>query len=135
MQHTRITNAQMLALRATAIEVAPAPGVGRLIWPIFGSLVFDHTAAYTETADNMQLRYSDESGAFASAEIESTGFVDASGDAAVSIQRLTTTTLLTAALSNAPVVLHNIGDGEFGGGDAANVVHCSLAYLVVQTRL
>lgn len=134
-----LTNAQMLALRATPITVIAAPGAGKWIQVLGGSLIFDRTAAYTESTDNLALRYVNGSGSKASADIEATGFVDASGDAITNIlplAQLSTSPLTTAGeISNALVCIHNIGDGEFGGGNAANTVKVIVDYVVRTTGL
>ena len=134
-----LTNAQMLALRATPITVVAAPGAGKWNQILGGYLVFDYTGAYTETADNMALRYVDGSGAKASADIECTGFVDATADAITNIAplaQLGTSPLTTAGvISNAAIVIHNIGDDEFGGGNAANTVKVSVFYIEHTTGL
>lgn len=132
-----LTNAQVLALRATPIEVIAQPGAGKFIEVLSGVLVFDRTAAYTESADNLQLKYVDGSGSAASNTIETTGFLDAAGDAIIKFGPAANDALFTAAgeLSNAKVVIHNTGDGEYGGGNAANVVRVKVAYRVHTTSL
>lgn len=131
-----LTNAQMLALRATPITIIAAPGAGKWIQVVSGTLIFDRTGAYTETADNMALRYVDGSGSKASADIEATGFVDAAGDAIQQIRPMAETILTTAGeISNALVCLHNTGDGEYGGGNAANTVKAIVSYIVRTTGL
>lgn len=134
---TTLTNAQMLALRATPITIAPAPGAGRVNQFVSAVLVFNRAAAYTETADNMAVKYVDGSGTTASAAIEATGFVDAAGDAITFARPATTDPILTAAgeLSNAVLVLHNTGDGEYGGGNASNTITVICNYRVHQTLL
>ncbi len=132
----RLTNTQMLALRATPITVIAAPGAGKWIQVISGALVFNYTGAYTETSDNLALRYVDGSGSKASADIEATGFVSATADAITQIRPMAEAILTTAGeISNAAVCIHNIGDGEFGGGNAANTVTVVVDYLVRTTGL
>lgn len=124
-----ITNAEMLALRATpkTLVAAPAAGFAHVFESI--RLFFDFTGAYTETADNMAVKYTDGSGTTVSDTIESTGFVDAAADASIVAGRAASP-LLTAA---AALVLHNTGDGEFGGGNAANVIGFEVFYRTVPT--
>jgi hypothetical protein len=121
-----LTNAQVLALRATPITLVAAPGAGKA--NIFERVVieFDRTGAYTETTDNMAVKYTDGSGVVVSETIESTGFVDASADAVITA-RSAASPLVTA---NAALVLHNTGDGEFGSGNAANVWRVTTWYRV-----
>lgn len=126
-----LTNAQMLAIRATPITLVAAPGAGYI--NVFEGLdiAFDHTAAYTETADNLAVRYTNGSGVICSETLETTGFVDAAADAFISIKKAISA-LMTA---NAALVLHNTGDGEFGGGNAANVFPYTCYYRVIKTRV
>src|SRR3989304_4397023 len=75
----QLTNAQMLALRATPVTLVPAPGAG---WALVVDLVhmfFDRAAAYTETADNLVVEYA--SGADIMT-VETTGFIDQATDQA-----------------------------------------------------
>lgn len=124
-----ITNAEMLAIRATpkSLVAAPAAGFAHVFERI--RLFFDWTAAYTETADDMAVRYTDGSGVIVSDTIEATGFVDAAADVSITA-RSAASPLLTAA---AALVLHNTGDGEYGGGNAANVVYFEVLYRTVST--
>lgn len=137
LQNTRVavTNAQMLALRATPVTLVAAPGAGKVIEFISSILMFDRTAVYTETADNMAIKYVDGSGTAISVAIESTGFVDAAADAIYFAQPIAGTILGVKTLfENVPLVLHNTGDGEFGGGNAANEVVVQTNYRVWATE-
>lgn len=129
-----ITNAQMLALRATPVTLVAAPGAGKVLEFLGGVLLFDRTAVYTETTDNMAVKYSNGAGTAISVAIESTGFVDAAADAVYFVQPIAGTILGVKTLfENLPLVLHNTGDGEFGGGNAANVVRAKMNYRVWAT--
>lgn len=130
-----LTNAQMLALRATPVTVVPAVGAGKAIEFVSAVLMFNRTAAYTETADNMAIKLNDGSGTAVSATIEATNFVDAAGDAITYVGPAATAPILTAAgeISNAKLVIHNTGDGEYGGGNAANTVTVIVNYRVHTT--
>lgn len=124
-----ITNAQMLALRAAPKTLVAAPGAGFCLIFEGGYLTFDYTAAYTESADNMAVRFTDGSGQIVSGTIEATGFVDATADAIQPIVPLSPTT--APSVINAALVLHNTGDGEYGGGNAANAVNFTVYYRIV----
>lgn len=134
-QSTVLTNAQVLALRATPITVVAAPGAGKWCEFVSASLLFNRTAGYTETADNFVIRYVNSAGTVASATIETTGFVDAAGDAITLVGPAATPPILTAAgeLSNAVMVIHNSGDGELGAGDAANTITVVVTYRIHTT--
>jgi hypothetical protein len=128
-----ITNAEMLALRAAPKTLVAAPGAGKVLEFVGLQLFFDRTGAYTETADNMAVRFDNGTGVIVSQAIESTGFVDAAGDAITNglpkIDGLAT----AAQGENKALVLHNTGDGEFGGGNAANVIRAKVSYRVWST--
>lgn len=128
-----ITNAEMLALRATPKTLVAAPGAGYMLEFISAELLFDYTGAYTESDDNMAVRYTDGSGAIVSQAIESTGFVDATADTITNALPKIDAIVAKSGSENKALVLHNTGDGEFGGGNAANVVRVKIAYRVHAT--
>ncbi len=128
-----ITNAQMVALRATPKTLVAAPGAGKVLEFISATLFFDYTAAYTESADNMAVKYENGSGAAASQAIEATGFVDATADTMTTAMAKIDAIVAKTGCENKVLVLHNTGDGEFGGGNAANVVRVKTAYRVHTT--
>lgn len=123
-----LTNAQMLALRATPITLAAAPGKATVFRQfLYATLVITTSAgAYTETADNLVIRQTDGSGVILSDTIETTGFIDGTA-----IKMTTARAKLDpiGALLNKALVLHNSGDGEFGGGNAANSLRVRCYFL------
>jgi hypothetical protein len=121
-----LTNAQMLAIRATPITLAPAPGNARVL-RLFSHavLVASLTGAYGETADNLVVRQTNGSGVILSDAIETTGFLTATGIKANTGRRAADA---IGALLNQALVLHNSGDGEFTGGNAANAVRVRCYY-------
>lgn len=125
-----LTNTQLLALRATPITLIAAPGAGKIIQLIEAHAFFDYTAAYTESADNIALRYTDGSGATA-ATIETTGFLDATADTYTRATIAAVANIAKTAADNQALVLHNNGDGEFGGGNAANVLRIRALYRIL----
>lgn len=128
-----LTNAEMLALRASPKTLVAAPGAGKVIEFISAQLFFDYTGAYTETADNMAIRYTDGSGTIVSQAIEATGFVDATADTITNALPKIDVIAAKSASENKALVLHNTGDGEYGGGNAANAVRVKVAYRVHST--
>lgn len=128
-----LTNANMLNLRATPIQLVAAPGAGYVLEFISATLLFDYTAAYTETADNMAVKYENGSGAAASEDIEATGFVDATADTITFARKKLDGIVAKTGAENKALVLHNIGDGEYGGGNASNAVRVKVAYRVHAT--
>lgn len=128
-----ITNAEMLALRATPKTLVAAPGAGKVLEFVSAQLYFDYTGAYTETADNMAIKYTDGSGAAVSQTIEATGFVDATADTVTNALPKIDAIVAKSGSENKALVLHNTGDGEYGGGNAANAIRVKVAYRVWST--
>lgn len=128
-----ITNAQMLALRATPKTLVAAPGAGKVLEFVSAVLLFDYTGAYTETADNMAVKYTDGSGAIVSETIEATGFVDATADTMTTAIAKADVIVAKSGSENKALVLHNTGDGEYGGGNASNAIRVKVAYRVHTT--
>jgi len=110
-----VSSAELLALRATPKTLVAAPGAGSVLEFHSAVLFLDYgTAQYTETADNLAVKYTDGSGAAASETIEATGFIDSAADdmtTAIAVKDV-------AAVANAALVLHNAGDGEYATGDS-----------------
>ena len=125
-----LTNTNMLALAATPIEVVAAPGAGKVLEFISAELFFDYTGAYTETDDNLVFRYTDGSGVQVSEVVEATGFVDATADTATNAIAKSDVIVAKTGCDNKAIVIDNMGNGEFGGGNAANVVRVKVAYRV-----
>jgi hypothetical protein len=130
-----LTNAEMLALRATPKSLVGAPGAGYFLEFISATLAFDYTAAYTESADNMAVRYTNGSGVIVSDTIEATGFVDATADTITFARKAVDGIVAASASVNKALVLHNTGDGEWGGGNASNIVWVRVVYRVHPSRL
>lgn len=128
-----ITNAQMLALRATPKTLIAAPGAGLLLEFISMTLLFDYTGAYTESADNMGVKYENGSGVQVSDDIEATGFVDATADTVTFARKKVDGIVTKSGCENKALVLHNTGDGEYGGGNASNAIRAKVTYRVHTT--
>lgn len=123
-----LTNAQVLALRATPITLVPAQGAGKLALFSHAVLVLSAASgAYTETADNLAVRQTNGSGVIVSDTIETTGFID---QAAVKATTARAKLDQIGLVENAALVLHNTGDGEFGGGNAATTLKIRVFYTV-----
>ena len=125
-----LTNTNMLNLAATPIEVVAAPGAGKVLEFISAELFFDYTGAYTETTDNLVFRYTDGSGVQVSELVEATGFVDATADTATNAIAKSDVIVAKTGCDNKAIVIDNMGNGEFGGGNAANVVRVKVAYRI-----
>lgn len=130
-----LTDTNMKALRATPIELVAAPGAAYVLELVSATLIFDYTAAYTESADNMAIKYTDGSGVQISDDIEATGFVDATADTITFARKKVDGIVAASGAANKALVLHNTGDGEYGGGNAANRVRVKVSYRVWATGL
>ncbi len=119
-----LTNAEVLALAAAPKTLVAAPGAGFFLEFLGGHITFDYTAAYTEDADDLAVRYTDGSGAIVSETVPGE-FLEATADAAQTLVPIT-----ALAVANAALVLDNTGAEEFGGGNAANVVTVTVRYRV-----
>ena len=92
----------------------------------YGSNVF------TESADDLSIRYTDGSGVVVSVAIESGGFLDNAADIYTNAIPIVNAAVVPAGNVNQALVLHNVGDGEFAGnaGDD-NVVEVWTTYRVL----
>jgi cytoskeletal protein CcmA (bactofilin family) len=113
-----LTLADMTGLRATNKTLVAAQGANTIIEPV--SIVFKlnyGSAAFTESADNLELHFVGASGAIACTSSWLVQTADAYG-------YFTCDSLLTstaAQSTNTALTLDNNGDGEFGGGTASTV--------------
>lgn len=124
---TTLTNAQVLALRATPISLVPAPGSTKVLEFVSAMIVAQQSAgAWTESADNLVIRYTGTTGLVVSDVIETTGLFTA----AIKATRARAAIDPIGMLKNAALVLHNNGDGEFGGGNAANSMLVRVFYRI-----
>lgn len=125
----QLTNAQVLALRATPITLVSAPGANRatLVHAIY-AMCDSAAAAYTETADNIAIEYGDGTDILV---LETTGWIDAGAVSPVVMRPAVAQS--TALVANSVVRAFNNGDGEFGGGNVANTLSFRVYYSVVDT--
>lgn len=130
MAEVAITPAQMLACRATPVSLVAAPDAGYLLEFVSATFIYDYAAAYTESTDNLVIRFTDGSGAIASTTLETTGLLDATSDQVRTFKAIVTD---LTPVANSPLVLHNTGDGEFGG--TGSPVRIKVAYRVHATGL
>lgn len=140
-ERVALTNAQILALLTTSVTIVAAPGSGKLVEVLGGLIVFDYTAAYTETGgnDNWRLYYGDSGKEPATNVIETTGFVDATADAIIKFGPVANDQVIQGAeMSNTAIVLSGVTGGDYtqlGGGNAANAITVFIAYRIVTTGL
>lgn len=124
-----ISIAELKAARATPPTLVAAQGAGKVAVLIHGVLIYDYAAVYTESSDNLVAKYTDGSGAACSQVVETTGFLTATSDQMRPLLPVND----AALVANAPIVLHNNGDGELGG--TGSPVRAKIWYVVVETGL
>lgn len=123
ISRVRCTAAQIKTLRATPKVLVPAPGSNKMIELISAVLYLDYgTSVLTESTDNLAIRYGTTSGPIASEAIEMTGFIDQSADSIIYAIPLLNAVGASADIFGKSLVLHNTGNGEFGGNAANDTV-------------
>lgn len=114
-----LTNAQIKALRATPVELVPAPGTSRLL--VFLGALLKLTAGanvLTESTANLGIKFTDGSGVQVNETVEATGFIDQAADTMTSARPKLDPIVASTGCANKALVLHNLGGGEFGGNAA-----------------
>lgn len=114
-----ITSAEILALRATPKTLVSAPGAGLLLEFVSMQLILDYnSAAYTESTDNLAVKFVNGSGAQVSQAIEATGFIDQTADTVTNALPKIDAIVAASGAVNKALVLHNTGDGEYAAGNS-----------------
>lgn len=128
-----IAAAAIAALRATPATLVAAPGAGKSLEFIAAAFYLDYTApGFTESADNLAVKYVDGSGVAVSQTIECTGFIDQTADTVTNALAKIDAIATKAQSENVALVLHNTGDGEFGGS-GGSTLRVKVAYRVHTT--
>ena len=122
-----ITNAQMLALRATPITLVAAPGKTYIYREFVSAFLISSvvTTAYTVGTNDMAIRQTGASGVILSDTIETVAFLD---QVAVKSSFARAKLDPIGYLLNKALVLHNTGASEFTGGNAANTLKVRVFY-------
>lgn len=126
VQYALVTcsTAEVLALRAAPKTLVAAPGADKIISLVGAMLVLDYNSiAYTESADNMAIRYTDGSGVIVSQAIEATGFIDQTADTATNALAKIDGIAAATGCVNKAIVLHNTGGDEYAAGNSPVDVH------------
>jgi hypothetical protein len=118
-RRVEISSAEMLALRATAKELIPAPGADKVLE--FVSVVIKYIAddtGYTESSANLVVQYN--GGQDVCTAIDATNFIDQTNDE-IRVAQFSETALATTvdleAIKNTSLVLFNNGAAEWTLGD------------------
>jgi hypothetical protein len=128
-----LSSAEVLALATTPITLVAAPGAGNYIEFLGASLILDYeSAGYTESGDNLGIKYTDASGVQVSNTIECTGFIDQTADTITNAIPVLDTIVAATGAVNQPLVLDNLGS-NFAAGDSPLIV--KVAYRVIASGL
>lgn len=115
-----LTSQQVKALRAEPQVLVPSLGNTKLIEFLSATLYLNYGSnVFTESADNLAIKYNDGSGVAVSDDIETTGFIDQNANTITRAVPVKDAIVPASDAVGKALVLHNIGDGEFGG-NAAN---------------
>lgn len=125
-----ISIAAFKAARGTPVPLVAAPGLNYVLEFVSALFIMDYAAAYTESSDDIIIKYTDGSGAAVSTTLEATGLLDATSDQIRTIKRIVTD---VTPVANAALVLFNTGDGEWGG--TGSPIRVKVAYRVHKTGL
>lgn len=124
-----VTAAEVKALAATQKTLVAAPGAGNCIEFVSALLKLDYgSEVFTESADNLAIKYTDADGVAVSQAVESTGFIDQAADTYTNALPSADAIVAATGCENQALVLDNTGDGEFGGNasdDSAIIVGIS----------
>lgn len=128
-----MTSAEVKALAATQIELVAAPGAGKVLKFMGAVLKLDYggTNAFTETADNLTIKFVDDSGAAASQAIEMTGFIDQTADTYTTAEPVINAIVAASAIENKALVLDNINDEIAGNAANDNTLVVRTFYQVI----
>jgi hypothetical protein len=127
-----VLNAELKAVRATPKTLVAAPGAGKVLEFLSAVLHFDAGAnVLVEATANLAIKYQGAAGVQVSQTIEATGFIDQAVDQITyGLPKLDPITARTGC-ENQPLVLHNLGAGEFTGNSANDaVLRVKVAYRV-----
>jgi hypothetical protein len=127
-----IANVDLKALRATPKTLVAAPGNGKVLEFLSAVLVLAAGSnVLVEATANLAVKYQNGAGVQVSQTVEMTGFIDqAAHQVTYALPKLDPITARTGC-ENQPLVLHNLGAGEFTG-NAANdaTLRVKVAYRV-----
>ena len=127
-----IANVDLKALRSTPKALVAAPGNGKVLEFLSAVLVLAAGSnVLVEATANLAVKYQNGAGVQVSQTVEMTGFIDqAAHQVTYALPKLDPITARTGC-ENQPLVLHNLGAGEFTG-NAANdaTLRVKVAYRV-----
>lgn len=127
-----MTAAEIKALATTPIEMVAAQGAGTVVVfmgaqfkLVYGSEVF------TESGDNLGIKYTDASGVQVSDTIECTGFIDQSANTYTSAVPIKDAIVAATGAENQALVLDNLGNNFGGNASNDSTLEVSIQYRVI----
>ena len=127
-----LTAVEVKALATTQIELVAAPGAGKALAflgahlkLVFGSEVF------TETGDNLAIKYTDASGVKVSEDIEMTGFIDQGVDTYTSSIAANDAIVAATGAENQALVLDNINSNIAGNASDDSTLVVTVVYTIL----
>jgi hypothetical protein len=118
-----IATGDVLTLATTPVELVAAPGADKYIQFLGAQLVLDYnSAAYTESGDNLGIKYTDAAGVQVSDDIECTGFIDQTADTITNAVPVKDAIVAASGAVNQALVLDNLGSNFAAGNSSLDVV-------------
>ncbi len=128
-----IATAQVLLLATTPIEVVAAPGSDKIIEFLGAKIILNYNSVvYTESGDNLGIKYTNAAGVQVSQNIETTGFIDQAADFVTNALPSLDVIVSAAGSVNKALVLDNLGS-NFGAGNSP--IDVQVRYRVVTAGL
>lgn len=126
-----ITAAEVKALATTPKTLVAAPGAGKCIEFVSALIKLDYgSEVFAETADNMQIKYTDASGVGVSQLIEGTGFIDQSADTYTNAIPEKDQIVAASGCENKALVLDNVNDNFTGNASNDSILYVGISYRV-----
>jgi len=127
-----LTAAEIKALATTQIELVAAQGAGNAVLFMGAQFKLNYgSEVFAESGDNLQVKYTDDSGAAVSAAIETTGWIDQSADTMTNAIPKADAIVAAASAENQALVLDNIGSNITGNASNDSTVTARIFYQVV----
>lgn len=128
-----ISTSELLALATTPKELVAAPGADLVVQFLGAELILDYNSVqYTESADNMVVKFENASGVAVSEIIEMTGFIDQAADTLTNAIPVKDNIVAASGCVNKALVMDN-NNANFAAGDSP--VRVKVTYKVITAGL